>query len=114
MIRCRAVIDIVHVVLQLNGGVDGLTLPAVCILVHDDNNGAKLGINDGTTSANGDVGDFMVVDTGGMIAFEKERLHQSINQQITIAIHEAAVVIMVVEAEPIWRSAWGEEVPMPT
>ena len=41
---------------------------------------------------------FMVVDTGGIIAFEKERLHQSINQQIHIAIHEAAVVIMVVEA----------------
>jgi GTP-binding protein len=41
---------------------------------------------------------FMVVDTGGMIAFEKERLHQSINQQIQIAIYEAAVVIMVVEA----------------
>jgi GTP-binding protein len=41
---------------------------------------------------------FMVVDTGGMIAFEKERLHQAINQQISIAIREAAVVIMVVEA----------------
>lgn len=41
---------------------------------------------------------FLVVDTGGMLAFEKERLSQSINNQIHIAIHEAAVVIMVVEA----------------
>jgi GTP-binding protein len=41
---------------------------------------------------------FLVVDTGGLVAFEKERLHQSINQQIHVAIHEAAVVIMVVEA----------------
>jgi GTP-binding protein len=41
---------------------------------------------------------FMLVDTGGMIPFENERLHESINQQIRIAIGEAAAVLFVVEA----------------
>ncbi|MBN1129840.1 MAG: ribosome biogenesis GTPase Der, partial [Chitinispirillaceae bacterium] len=41
---------------------------------------------------------FLLVDTGGMIPFEKEQLHRSINEQIHIAIREAAVVLFVVEA----------------
>ncbi|MBN2035647.1 MAG: ribosome biogenesis GTPase Der [Chitinispirillaceae bacterium] len=42
--------------------------------------------------------EFMLVDTGGMIPFESERLHESINQQIRIAIGEAGAVLFVVEA----------------
>jgi GTP-binding protein len=41
---------------------------------------------------------FLLVDTGGLVPYEKERLHQSINQQVHIALREAAVVLMVVEA----------------
>ena len=57
-----AVVNIVHVVFQLNGRVDGVTLPSIGILVHDGNNGTKLGIYDRTTSANGDVRNLVVVD----------------------------------------------------
>lgn len=41
---------------------------------------------------------FVVVDTGGMLPAGGEALHQSINQQIDIAVNEATTVLFVVEA----------------
>ena len=88
-----AVVDIIHVVFQLNGRVDGLTLPSIGILVHDGNNGTKLGINDRTTSANGDVRDFVIVDTNdvnhALSQFDKPHINAT-DATVCTAIQEGA------------------------